>query len=391
MTATALEPTDAATAAQMLVEAARDGRRLVPTGNGTKLDAIAFDRQATPLSSLRLNVGIAHYAGDLVATVPAGSTLSEVNAILAANDQWLPLDPPFPGRATIGGIVAANDSGPRRQRYGAPRDLIIGIEVALTNGSVVHAGGRVVKNVAGYDVARLFCGSRGSLGMITSVTFKLAPLPQASCTVVARFRSAVDAAAAALQVASSPLTPSTIELASPEPRLLLRFESTPHAARRMADAATTLLAPASVHVELADESAEAAEWTDVDSLHGSSELVLNVAVLPTASIPLLTAIDRAAAECGVAATVSGRAGLGVYVVGVAGSAEATPMFATAVRAAAHQLRGHVQLSGAAKAFAEAARHLGDLPGTAAAVGHAVKQRFDPAGTLPAPWSGDVRG
>src|SRR5918911_1195460 len=97
-------------------------------------------------------------------------------AALGPGRQWLPLDPPHADRATIGGIVAANDSGPRRQHYGAPRDLIIGVEVALTDGRVARAGGRVVKNVAGYDLSRLLCGSFGSLGGITSATFKLIPL-----------------------------------------------------------------------------------------------------------------------------------------------------------------------------------------------------------------------
>ena len=85
-------------------------------------------------------------------------------------------------RATIGGIVATNDSGPRRHRYGTPRDLIIGIEMALADGRVAKAGGRVVKNVAGYDLSRLLCGSFGSLAVITSATFKLSPLPPASRT-----------------------------------------------------------------------------------------------------------------------------------------------------------------------------------------------------------------
>ena len=132
------------------------------------------------LSTLGLNAPVDHVAGDLVATVPAGASLDAVNDVLRRERQWLPLDPACSNRATIGGIIATNDSGPRRHRYGTPRDLIIGIEIALADGRIAKAGGRVVKNVAGYDLSKLLCGSLGSLAVITSATFKLAPLPPAS-------------------------------------------------------------------------------------------------------------------------------------------------------------------------------------------------------------------
>src|SRR5207247_2745185 len=107
------------------------------------------------LATTKLTAAVDHVAGDLVATVPAGASLDAVNAVLARERQWLPLDPPRSHRATIGGIIATNDSGPRRHRFGAPRDLIIGIEIALVDGRTARAGGRVVKNVAGYDLSKL--------------------------------------------------------------------------------------------------------------------------------------------------------------------------------------------------------------------------------------------
>src|SRR5207247_11322067 len=103
---------------------------------------------------------------------------------LAEHRQWIPLVPPWSDRATIGGIVATNDSGPRRHRYGTPRDLIIGVEIVRADGVPAKAGGIVVKNVAGYDISRLMTGSFGSLGVIVTATFKLYPLPAASRTVV---------------------------------------------------------------------------------------------------------------------------------------------------------------------------------------------------------------
>ena len=136
------------------------------------------------LSTARLSGPIDHCAGDLTVTAPAGARLAAVNRLLAAERQWLALDPLASDRATIGGIVATSDSGPRRQRHGTPKDLIIGVEMALADGRLAKAGGRVVKNVAGYDLARLLCGSFGCLAVITSATFKLAPLAPASRTVV---------------------------------------------------------------------------------------------------------------------------------------------------------------------------------------------------------------
>ena len=180
-----LEPADATELAAMLQWSDAEGLAVVPRGAGTKLDwTPPPPRVDAVLSTARLNTPIEHCAGDLTATIPAGASIAAVNQLLRRERQWLPLDPAHAGRASIGGIVAANDSGPRRQRYGTPRDLIIGVEMALASGRVAKAGGRVVKNVAGYDLSRLLCGSFGTLAVITRATFKLAPVPSISRTVV---------------------------------------------------------------------------------------------------------------------------------------------------------------------------------------------------------------
>src|SRR5213078_978246 len=136
------------------------------------------------LDMRRLDRVLAHEHGDMTATVEAGATLRDVNRALADHRQWLPLDPPFADAATIGGILATNDSGPLRHRYGTPRDLVIGIRLATTDGILSKAGGQVVKNVAGYDLGKLIAGSFGGLAAIVSATFKLAPRPAASKTVI---------------------------------------------------------------------------------------------------------------------------------------------------------------------------------------------------------------
>jgi glycolate oxidase FAD binding subunit len=127
-----------------------------------------------------------HDDANLTATVQAGMTLGALNARLAARRQGLALDPPHPEAATIGGIVAANANGPRRMAHGGVRDLVIGMRMVLAGGEQIKSGGKVVKNVAGYDMCKLFTGSLGTLGIITEVTVKMTPVPEAAATVLAR-------------------------------------------------------------------------------------------------------------------------------------------------------------------------------------------------------------
>jgi glycolate oxidase subunit GlcD len=136
------------------------------------------------VSTARLNKIIEHEPADLIAIAQAGVTLIDFNAKLAENGQWLPLDPPDDGRATLGGVVATGIGGPQQFGYGRPRGSVIGMKVVLADGSMIKAGGRVVKNVAGYDLCKLFTGSYGSLGIITELNFKLRPRPAREATVI---------------------------------------------------------------------------------------------------------------------------------------------------------------------------------------------------------------
>src|SRR6185295_9295335 len=138
------------------------------------------------VSTHRLNQTIEHEPADLIAVAQAGVTLTDFNAKLAENGQWLPLDPPNDGRATLGGVVATGIGGPQEFGYGRPRGSVIGMKVVLADGTMIKAGGRVVKNVAGYDLCKLFTGSYGSLGIITELNFKLRPRPAREATVIGR-------------------------------------------------------------------------------------------------------------------------------------------------------------------------------------------------------------
>ncbi len=183
---------------------------IAPWGGGTAMALGNPPRQLDVVIDLgRLNRLVEHDDANLTATVEAGISLSVVQETLVQRNQFLPLDPPRPSRATVGGVLATNLSGPRRVSYGSTRDLTIGMKVTLATAEVIKAGGKVVKNVAGYDMCKLFVGSLGTLGIITEATFKLAPLFEDSATLIAQ-GSLVDCVKVAEEISSSMLLPTAV-------------------------------------------------------------------------------------------------------------------------------------------------------------------------------------
>jgi glycolate oxidase subunit GlcD len=166
--------------------AAREHWRVMPAGAGLWLDAGDDARTCMIVSTKRLARIIEHEPADLTATAEAGMTLARLNAELGRAGQFLALDPPDDGRATVGGTAATNSAGAHSLAYGTPRNSITGMKILLSDGRIIRAGGRVVKNVAGYDLVKLFTGSFGTLGIITEITFKLRPLPECAKTLMAR-------------------------------------------------------------------------------------------------------------------------------------------------------------------------------------------------------------
>lgn len=197
----------------ILALASEEGVLVTPWGGGTKMGVgPAPQRLGLVLGLKRLCRLLEHEPGDLTATVQAGMTLEALQAALGRHGQWLSLDPPFPGRATLGGILATNTSGPRRHLYGTARDLLIGITVVEADGCVIHGGGKVVKNVAGYDLPKLYVGSFGTLGVIAELTVKLRPLPDDDRLVLVGFERLEECDRAARLLMGSDLIPSAVEL-----------------------------------------------------------------------------------------------------------------------------------------------------------------------------------
>ncbi|MBI4498784.1 MAG: FAD-binding oxidoreductase [Chloroflexi bacterium] len=202
--------------AAVLALAEREGLAVVPWGGGTGQGlGNPPERYDLALSLARLDRVLDYQPADLTVTVEAGIPLGRLQERLAEHGQFLPLDPPHGDRATVGGILARAATGPRRLRYGAPRDLLIGIRVAHPDGTLSRAGGKVVKNVAGYDLNKLYTGSLGTLGVIMAATFKVLPRPARVGTAVAIFPSLEAACRAARSFLDVPARPLALDVLNP--------------------------------------------------------------------------------------------------------------------------------------------------------------------------------
>jgi glycolate oxidase FAD binding subunit len=190
------------------------------------------------LSTARLDSLVEHEAGDLTCTVEAGMRLSVLDERLAEHGQRFALDPP--GDPTIGACLAANLSGPHSYRYGGPRDLVLGVTVVLGDGLVASSGGKVVKNVAGYDLGKLFCGSEGRLGFLARASLRLHPAPEVARTLVVPVEEPGEARRLLAEAEHAPLVPSAVDLLWPG-MLCLLFEGSARAVAEQLAAARDLL------------------------------------------------------------------------------------------------------------------------------------------------------
>jgi glycolate oxidase FAD binding subunit len=380
-------------ASQVLAGAAADGLAVAFAGGGSKLGLGNPPERADLLvSTERLDQVLEHAAGDLVVRAQAGVRLADLQAQLAPAGQWLALDPPEP-RATVGGVVAANASGPRRLRYGTVRDLIIGITVVLADGTVAHAGGKVVKNVAGYDLAKLFCGSLGTLGMIAEVIFRLHPLPAAAAVVTLEVEEPAQAGQAVRRLGRSALEPSAIELTVDEwgwpGRLTVVFEGIQPGVEAQATAAAELLGPVGSAAVAGPGGIDAALSQLGARPFEKAEVALK-ATFPPAELPgVVTELlggDRRSRERRWIGPVSAHAATGVLWMTSGfrqGDLRADGPEVAYVARAVTEARERLTALGGSLVVVKAPPHLKRLvdvwgpPGDALGLMRRVKERFDP--------------
>jgi glycolate dehydrogenase FAD-binding subunit len=373
-----IEPASADELALALASASSQHGSVVIRGGGTKM---GWGRTPSSidilLSTKRLSALVAHEYADLTATVQAGARIDDINRTLARHGQWLPIESAF-DEATIGGAIATNDSGPLRHRYGTPRDLMIGVRLALSDGRLIKAGGNVVKNVAGYDLGKLISGSFGSLAAIVSATFKLTPLPGASSTLIATFSRADSLIAALAAITSSQLEASAVEIRTASTyQLLLKFESTPGALNAHVQKARALTGDASCEVVAA--ASEADLWrAHTRTIWASPGAVVKAAWLPASLGAVLAFIDDVRSTV-AGVELIGRAALGSGLFRFDGDVGVQRNIIERLRSRSDVFRYVVVL----RADAQLKQQLdvwGPL-GDAGSLGASVKHALDPHGTL----------
>ncbi|HTX30016.1 MAG TPA: FAD-binding oxidoreductase [Solirubrobacteraceae bacterium] len=326
-----IAPTSFDEAAAALQDAATAATPVRVIGGGTK----PWGRPGVPpglqIRTAKLDRIVEHNAGDLTAVLEAGVPLAKAQQQFATSSQMLALDP-YLGpehEATIGGIIATADAGPLRHRYGAPRDLILGVTVALSDGTIARSGGKVIKNVAGYDLGKLFCGSLGTLGMILSVNVRLHPLPAVTLTTLGVATDPDTAARAAHDLTAAPLELEALDVAWRGGRGGILARCAGVQSRRRAEMTAALMSDAGLRdVEVTDDDAEL--WARQRSGQRSpGRALVRVAAQPSALATVLRVADAHDA------TVVGRAAYGHFFIALDPAAapdllRALPPGATAV-------------------------------------------------------------
>jgi len=371
-----VEPTSGIDLAAALRFSDAEGIAVAPRGGGTKLDwGNPPSRADVIVSTARLNRVLDHAWADMTVTVEAGCPVAELQRTLAQHGQRLALDPLWPERATIGGILSTNDSGMLRLRYGGLRDLVIGITLALADGTLAASGGKVVKNVAGYDLPKLATGALGTLGIITQATFRLHPLPQDTRTLTLRGGDLHELHLVMLAIQDSKLAHSALQMrtalgAPPEADILL--EGTAAGIEAQEDIVRNLAGD--IRVAGADD----AVWNTREGLwqpHGG--VIAKLSILPSDAARTIEELQKLIASGGTTwDTVLQATGIGWLRLD--GASDALASTITGLRAAIETQGGSlVILRQPPDVLIEAWGNAGDaLP-----LMRALKQQFDPRGTL----------
>ena len=291
-------PHTQANLAKIISLAGKHNWQVIPCGNGSKLSWGGLVKEANlVVSTQNLNRIIDHAVGDLTVTVEAGIKLVEIQEKLHATGQFLPLDPAYPNTATLGGIIATADTGSWRQGYGGVRDLVLGISFVRADGKIAKAGGRVVKNVAGYDLMKLLTGSYGTLGIITQVTLRTYPLPPASQTIILTGDHTSIATAASSLLASS-LTPTCGDILSESVvkkleieggmGLIIRFQSIPNSVAEQCQKVQAMADKLGLQTMVKTEEQEAQVWSKLNQLihppATDNTITCKIGILPNAAV-----------------------------------------------------------------------------------------------------------
>jgi glycolate oxidase FAD binding subunit len=372
------EPEDERQLASLLAAANQMDISVVPRGGGTKLDwGNPPNRVEVILSTARLNRVLEHGWADLTVTVEAGCTLQALQSTLARHGQRLACDCLWPERATIGGVLSTNDSGVWRLRFGALRDLIIGVTLALANGTLASSGGKVVKNVAGYDLPKLATGAFGTLGVITRAIFRLHPLPRSAKSLSFMAEDFLALQRHVLSIQNSKLAHTALQMrcaGGAKPHAEILFEATEAGIEAQELQLRKLIGSTSV------EQCSDSVWNARQEIWNSreNEMMTKISFLPADIAKTLEATERIANSQTLQWQIVAQAtGIGVLRLG-GGSGQ----IAVAVR----QLRAEAESNGGSLVILRAPNDLDPIDawgntGDTVGLMRAVKQQLDPKGIL----------
>jgi glycolate oxidase FAD binding subunit len=355
------------------------GLAVIPRGGGTKLWLGDRTQKADfVLSTERLNQVIEHAAGDMTATVEAGCTIDKFQQTLKEHGQRLAADPMWPGESTVGGLLATAESGTLRIRYGAVRDLVLGLESVLADGSVIKAGGKVVKNVAGYDLTKLAIGSLGTLGVITRAVFRLHPIPVATATYSTTLPSASEANQLVLAILNSQLVYTGVQIRATGADAFavdIRFEGIPES---LQDQFLKLQKVAGAVAFSSAGEVWAARQELFDS--ATSSMICKCSVLPAQIGSLCDAIFQQAASVAASATLVAQ-GTGILEMRLDADG-AAPLARTlhGLRAHVDSLQGTLIVQWCPLSMKEGLDVWGPI-GDALPLMNEIKKKFDPARIL----------
>jgi glycolate oxidase FAD binding subunit len=380
-----VEPGTIEETSEVLKLASREELAVSPRGGGTKMGLGNPPRQVDLiLSTLRMDGIIEHVPGDQIVRAQAGLKLEDLQENLAGSDQLLGVDPPEEG-ATVGGVVAANASGSRRLRYGTVRDLIIGIKVVLADGTVAKAGGKVVKNVAGYDLSKLFTGSLGTLGVIAEANFRLHPIRESARTVfveVDDHTQRPDVAQALTHSSVSQFVLDALEMRWEGDRGVIAalFEGIEPAVEAQSSAAAEILrSHGEVKVLGKDDGDEF--WNSFARRPwATGDVALKIGAPPADLTAVLDSILGAAERAGVEARLSGHAGTGVTFAGLSGEDDGIVDVVEEVREIRVRRGGSVVVQEAPLSIKERLDVWGPA-GDYLGLTRRVKEKFDPGYTM----------
>ena len=374
-----VEPGTVDEAAEAMRALAADRLAVTFVGGGTDLELGAPPARLDAVLHTRGLARIREHApSDQIVAVEAGMTVAALQRALAPHGQRLALDPPQPERATVGGVVAANAFGPRRTRYGPVRDLVIGITVVRADGVVAHGGGKVVKNVAGFDLPRLLCGSLGTLGLVAEVVFRLHPLPEASATAVFEGLAGVDVLETMPVLRELAVEPTAVAALSDGGKftLAVRFEGFGPGVK---DQVERTLARAGGGARLGGED-EAALWASFDAVRASGPVRVRATFAPAALVRALDALAPLRAAIGGGVVVHPALGIAL-LAGRLGDPEAAAAAVASARAALAPLgNGAVVVVAAPAALRARVDVWGPAP-AGIAVMRRLKRELDPDARL----------